>query len=148
MRTCLTILPLVCSMTSRATTKSCVCKPCILASPWLTRPKNSSMGRTIYPLQPYSARLLLRLCVYFYRRFTGIEFAVVHAQPPSLFIIHKRERLSPDEGTWLIFSTHAALPPTDGCVYSSTPFGCVFYHEQPDISEPGRLYPRIQSSSA
>lgn len=36
----------------------------------------------------------------FPRRFTGIEFAVVHAQPqhPSIFIIHKRERLSPDEG--------------------------------------------------
>ncbi|KXN83608.1 Mediator of RNA polymerase II transcription subunit 6 [Leucoagaricus sp. SymC.cos] len=32
------------------------------------------------------------------RRFTGIEFALVHAQPPSFFIIHKRERLSPDEG--------------------------------------------------
>ncbi|KAI0815332.1 MED6 mediator sub complex component-domain-containing protein [Irpex lacteus] len=31
------------------------------------------------------------------RRFTGIEFAVVHAQPPSFFVIHKRERLSPDE---------------------------------------------------
>ncbi|EPS99089.1 hypothetical protein FOMPIDRAFT_1031010 [Fomitopsis schrenkii] len=31
------------------------------------------------------------------RRFTGIEFAVVHSQPPGLFIIHKRERLSPDE---------------------------------------------------
>lgn len=31
------------------------------------------------------------------RRFTGIEFSVVHSQPPSLFIIHKRERLSPDE---------------------------------------------------
>ncbi|KZT06330.1 MED6-domain-containing protein [Laetiporus sulphureus 93-53] len=31
------------------------------------------------------------------RRFTGVEFAVVHAQPPGLFIIHKRERLSPDE---------------------------------------------------
>ena len=34
-----------------------------------------------------------------FRRFTGIEFALVHAQPPSLFIIHKRERLSPDEGS-------------------------------------------------
>ena len=33
-----------------------------------------------------------------YRRFTGIEFSLVHAQPPSLFIIHKRERLSPEEG--------------------------------------------------
>ncbi|KAJ7770810.1 MED6-domain-containing protein [Mycena maculata] len=31
------------------------------------------------------------------RRFTGVEFAVVHAQPPSMFIIHKRERMSPDE---------------------------------------------------
>ncbi|KAG9223095.1 hypothetical protein CCMSSC00406_0000216 [Pleurotus cornucopiae] len=31
------------------------------------------------------------------RRFTGVEFALVHAEPPSLFIIHKRERLSPDE---------------------------------------------------
>ncbi|KAJ7630597.1 MED6-domain-containing protein [Roridomyces roridus] len=31
------------------------------------------------------------------RRFTGVEFAVVHAQPPSMFVIHKRERLSPDE---------------------------------------------------
>ncbi|KAG2350679.1 MED6-domain-containing protein [Suillus weaverae] len=31
------------------------------------------------------------------KRFTGIEFALVHAQPPSLFIIHKRERLSPEE---------------------------------------------------
>ncbi|KAI0702437.1 MED6 mediator sub complex component-domain-containing protein [Cytidiella melzeri] len=31
------------------------------------------------------------------RRFTGIEFAVVHAQPPSFFVIHKRERFSPDE---------------------------------------------------
>ncbi|KAL0071230.1 Mediator of RNA polymerase II transcription subunit 6 [Marasmius tenuissimus] len=31
------------------------------------------------------------------KRFTGVEFAVVHAQPPSLFIIHKRERMSPEE---------------------------------------------------
>ncbi|OBZ79849.1 Mediator of RNA polymerase II transcription subunit 6 [Grifola frondosa] len=31
------------------------------------------------------------------KRFTGIEFALVHAEPPSLFIIHKRERLSPEE---------------------------------------------------
>jgi len=31
------------------------------------------------------------------RRFTGVEFAVVHAEPPSMFVIHKRERLSPDE---------------------------------------------------
>ncbi|KAK7064532.1 MED6-domain-containing protein [Favolaschia claudopus] len=31
------------------------------------------------------------------RRFTGVEFAVVHSLPPSMFIIHKRERLSPDE---------------------------------------------------
>ncbi|TFK41313.1 MED6-domain-containing protein [Crucibulum laeve] len=31
------------------------------------------------------------------RRFTGVEFALVHAQPPSFFIIQKRERVSPDE---------------------------------------------------
>ncbi|KAF8922261.1 MED6 mediator sub complex component-domain-containing protein [Mucidula mucida] len=31
------------------------------------------------------------------KRFTGIEFAVVHAEPPSFFIIHKRERLSPEQ---------------------------------------------------
>ncbi|KAH8120596.1 MED6-domain-containing protein [Phellopilus nigrolimitatus] len=31
------------------------------------------------------------------KRFTGVEFALVHAQPPSLFVIHKRERLSPEE---------------------------------------------------
>ncbi|KAF8559348.1 MED6-domain-containing protein [Imleria badia] len=31
------------------------------------------------------------------RRFTGIEFALAHASPPSLFIVHKRERLSPDQ---------------------------------------------------
>ncbi|KDQ54786.1 hypothetical protein JAAARDRAFT_37889 [Jaapia argillacea MUCL 33604] len=30
------------------------------------------------------------------KRFTGVEFAVVHAQPPTFFIIHKRERISPD----------------------------------------------------
>uniref|UniRef100_A0A8H7Y6E0 Mediator of RNA polymerase II transcription subunit 6 n=1 Tax=Psilocybe cubensis TaxID=181762 RepID=A0A8H7Y6E0_PSICU len=32
------------------------------------------------------------------RRFVGIEFAVVHAEAPTFFIIQKRERLSPDEG--------------------------------------------------
>jgi len=31
------------------------------------------------------------------RRFTGIEFSLVHSQPPSFFVIQKRERLSPDE---------------------------------------------------
>lgn len=31
------------------------------------------------------------------RRFTGIEFAVVHEQAPNFFVIQKRERLSPDE---------------------------------------------------
>ncbi|KAF8898421.1 MED6 mediator sub complex component-domain-containing protein [Infundibulicybe gibba] len=31
------------------------------------------------------------------KRFTGVEFALVHAQAPSMFIIQKRERLSPDE---------------------------------------------------
>ncbi|KAH8100468.1 MED6-domain-containing protein [Cristinia sonorae] len=31
------------------------------------------------------------------KRFTGIEFALVHSEPPSLFIIHKRNRVSPEE---------------------------------------------------
>jgi len=31
------------------------------------------------------------------RRFTGVEFAVTHSEPPTFFIIQKRERLSPDE---------------------------------------------------
>lgn len=31
------------------------------------------------------------------RRFTGVEFALVQSQPPSMFIIQKRERMSPDE---------------------------------------------------
>ena len=32
------------------------------------------------------------------RRFIGVEFAVTHSEPPTFFIIQKRERLSPDEG--------------------------------------------------
>ncbi|KAJ2920285.1 hypothetical protein MD484_g78, partial [Candolleomyces efflorescens] len=31
------------------------------------------------------------------RRFKGVEFVVVDAQPPTYFIIQKRERISPDE---------------------------------------------------
>ncbi|KAI0322313.1 MED6 mediator sub complex component-domain-containing protein [Amylostereum chailletii] len=31
------------------------------------------------------------------KRFTGVEFALVHARPPSLFVIHKRQRLSSTE---------------------------------------------------
>lgn len=34
-----------------------------------------------------------------YRNLTGIEFAVVHAMPPEVFVIQKRERLSPYDGT-------------------------------------------------
>ena len=33
-----------------------------------------------------------------HRRFTGVEFAVTHSEPPTFFVIQKRERLSPDEG--------------------------------------------------
>lgn len=33
-----------------------------------------------------------------HRRFTGLEFALVHARPPC-FIVHKRLRRSPDRGT-------------------------------------------------
>jgi len=31
------------------------------------------------------------------KRFTGVEFAVTHFEPPTFFVIQKRERLSPDE---------------------------------------------------
>lgn len=31
------------------------------------------------------------------RRFVGVEFAVTHSEPPNLFIIEKRDRLSPTE---------------------------------------------------
>lgn len=31
------------------------------------------------------------------RRFTGIEFVIVYDEAPTLFIIHKRDRLSPEE---------------------------------------------------
>ncbi|KAG6889365.1 hypothetical protein C0995_001430 [Termitomyces sp. Mi166 len=64
------------------------------------------------------------------KRFTGVEFAVVHAQPPSLFIIQKRERLSPDEGgTTLLFTRRSALnnatflSQTDGRILH-LPFHC------------------------
>lgn len=33
------------------------------------------------------------------RKFVGTEYVVVHAAAPSLFIIHKRDRKSPTEGT-------------------------------------------------
>ncbi|KZW02121.1 MED6-domain-containing protein [Exidia glandulosa HHB12029] len=36
------------------------------------------------------------------RRFTGIEFAVVKSEPPTLFVIQKRNRLSPDEAQPLV----------------------------------------------
>lgn len=58
--------------------------------------------------------LTLVMPAIFTRRFTGIEFALVHAQPPSLFIIHKRERLSPEEGMipcrWVSLSQCQVLP--------------------------------------
>ncbi|KIJ45572.1 hypothetical protein M422DRAFT_29698 [Sphaerobolus stellatus SS14] len=42
------------------------------------------------------------------RRFTGIEFALVYDEAPTLFIIHKQDRLSPDEVRPLVayFITH------------------------------------------
>ena len=33
-----------------------------------------------------------------HRRFMGVEFTVTHLDPPTFFIIQKRERPSPDEG--------------------------------------------------
>ncbi len=58
----------------------------------------------------------------FCRRFTGVEFAVVHAQPPTFFIIQKRERLSPEEGALLGLLLSSQLTHL-----SDTAVG-VFYH--------------------
>jgi hypothetical protein len=33
------------------------------------------------------------------RRFVGVEYVVVESQAPALFVIHKRDRTSPTEGT-------------------------------------------------
>ena len=71
--------------------------------------------QTIYtgvPVKDEAAELrsvLDLLCIYLtitivFRRFTGIEFALVHSQAPTFFIIQKRERLSPEEG--LFSSSH------------------------------------------
>lgn len=87
---------------------------------------------------------LIILFSFFARRFTGIEFAVVHAQPqpPTFFIIQKRERLSPDEGT-------SCLPcccfVVISVVFSKT-FGSLFHYEQPHISIARSVYYSIQSS--
>ncbi|GAA5967876.1 hypothetical protein JCM21900_003821 [Sporobolomyces salmonicolor] len=35
------------------------------------------------------------------KRFVGIEYVVAHAVPPNLWIIHKRNRTSPNEATVL-----------------------------------------------
>ncbi|KAI1785479.1 MED6-domain-containing protein [Ganoderma leucocontextum] len=55
------------------------------------------------------------------KRFTGIEFALVHSEAPSLFIIHKREQLSPDEvrplAVYFIFNNRIYQSPD---VYSLT----------------------------
>ena len=97
-RTCLTTLRRRCSTTSRAITRCSACRQCTPAPPSSTRQRSSSASiPDISP--PHSPPP---------RRFTGIEFALAHASPPSLFIIHKRERLSPDQG----LSHSAPSPPT------------------------------------
>ena len=104
-RMSLTTLRRPCSMTSRATIKSSACRPCTLAHPSSTRQRNSSMSSSSYSLPALTP----------FRRFTGIEFALAHALPPSLFIIHKRERLSPDQGpSHPVFSSSSASPPQSG----------------------------------
>lgn len=44
------------------------------------------------------------------RRFTGLEYALVHARPPACFVIHKRWRRSPDQGTCLCTHFQWMLP--------------------------------------
>jgi mediator of RNA polymerase II transcription subunit 6 len=62
-----------------------------------------------------------------FRRFTGIEFALVHAQPPTFFIIQKRERLSPEEGLFSGQFTSRNL--VISCSASSKAFGGLLHHE-------------------
>jgi len=45
----------------------------------------------------YAIYILIGFCSHPSRRFTGLEYALVHAQPP-LFVIQRRDRLSPTEG--------------------------------------------------
>ena len=63
------------------------------------------------------------------RRFTGVEFAVTHSEPPTFFIIQKRERLSPDEGEL------GNLPLQQPLYISacSSPYGRLFHNEQPHL---------------
>lgn len=56
------------------------------------------------------------------RRFTGLEYALVHAQPP-LFVIQRRDRLSPTEG----FPSSLHVSPDAILMFSSPPHRRLFY---------------------
>ncbi|TFY65926.1 hypothetical protein EVG20_g5165 [Dentipellis fragilis] len=68
------------------------------------------------------------------RRFTGVEFAVVHAEPPSFFIIHKRERISPDEArpmaAYFIMNNRIYQSPEVYTVLSNRLVSIAWLHEQ------------------
>jgi mediator of RNA polymerase II transcription subunit 6 len=49
-------------------------------------------------VQSYHPSLMCLRIYPWCRTMRGIEYAVVHAEPPTLFVVHKRERLSPTEG--------------------------------------------------
>ena len=87
-RTCSSTLLPPCSTISKAIIKCCACKPCIRGNLLQTRPRSSGTWDVVLTYRPTEWRI---------RRFTGIEFSLVHSQPP-FFVIQKRERLSPDEG--------------------------------------------------
>ena len=72
------------------------------------------------------------------RRFTGIEFAVTHSEPPTFFIIQKRERLSPDEGRSRSISPSSKRI-LDASIYSS-PYGCILHHEQSHLPISGLVH--------
>ena len=80
-----------------------------------------------------------------HRRFTGIEFAVTHSEPPTFFIIQKRERLSPDEG-WLR-SVPRSLRRLLNASTSSSPYGCIFHHEQSHLPISGPVHCPFEPSS-
>ena len=77
------------------------------------------------------------------RRFTGVEFAVTHSEPPTFFIIQKRERLSPDEGK----SGCLPIPPIVHSLHTSicsSPYGHLFHYEQTHLPISGPVHRLVE----
>ena len=72
----------------------------------------------------------------------------MHAQPPSLFIIHKRERLSPEESKPVITEVFPFLPEKRlnflFVVLRSSPLTGVLHHQQQNLPVPGPVHRIVQ----